>query len=205
MKDLIILAADPSMKLVLEAILDRPESLGIRPLQREQWRILTESLRDPAVFLRGHELLRSQAATYRYGILICDRDGSGQQGRTANTMEADMQTNLDKAGWSGRSAAIVIDPELEVWAFSKSPHFADVLGWSDLTQLRQWLIERGHRFDANGKPNNPKEAIEEALRHKRIPYSSSILVEVAKKVGFKNCQDSSFKRLRSTLQGWFPT
>jgi hypothetical protein len=204
MKDLILLAADPSMKLMLQAVLDRPESLGIQPLSKSGRLVIDHPLRDPGVFKAGHEFLRSQSNQYRHAIMICDRHGSGQEHLSSTAMEDEMQTRLDRSAWRGRSAAIVIDPELEIWAFSRSPHVASALGWDSIEKMHRWLHEEGYLFDANGKPDRPKEAMEQARRFNHIPRSSSIFVEIARKVSIQACRDRAFKKLRSTLQTWFP-
>jgi hypothetical protein len=47
-------------------------------------------------------------------------------------MENDLEARLSQSGWpSGCCAAIVIDPELELWVWSRSPHVPAVLGLSE--------------------------------------------------------------------------
>jgi len=204
MKDLIILAADQSMKLMLEAVLDRHRALGIREIPRVQRDIKADARRDPAVYLNGHEFLRSQSKLYRYGILICDRHGSGQHEASRMEMESHMEANMDQSGWLGRSAAIVIDPELEIWAWSRSPHVASALGWEANMETEQWLLNNGYLLDANGKPERPQAALDLALRGNRIPKSSSVFVEIAQNVSLRRCHDPAFLKLQRVLREWFP-
>jgi len=204
MKDLIILSADTSMKLVIEAILDRHKALGIREIPRSQRDVRAEIKRDPSVYLSGHEFLRTQARLYRYGILICDRHGSGQHRQSRIEMEAEMEGNLARSGWINRSAAIVIEPELEVWTWNGSPHVTRALGWEGEANMNAWLVEQGFLLDENGKPDKPQDAMERALRLKNIPKSSSIFVQIAQNVSLGKCVDPAFVKLRRKLIEWFP-
>jgi hypothetical protein len=97
----------------------------------------------------------------------------------------------------------VIDPELEVWVWSSSPHVEETLGISrrsiqELGKKRVWWR------DLDGKPNEPKRLYEEVLRltHKR--RSSAWFIELARNVGLDTCADPSFKALKDTLREWFP-
>jgi hypothetical protein len=58
---------------------------------------------------------------------------------------------------------------------------------------------------AVGKPDRPKEAMEEALRRSRTPRSSSLYAELARKVGVQRCVDSAFQQFRDMLCRWFGT
>jgi hypothetical protein len=112
---------------------------------------------------------------------------------------------LSQNGWGQRTSAIVIDPELEIWVWSDSPHVDEVLGWSGRQpDLRTWLTQRGSITDRNGKPNLPKEATEAALKEVRKPRSSSIYQQLAEKVSLGRCVDPAFIKLKNTLQSWFP-
>lgn len=69
-----------------------------------------------------------------------------------------------------RTEVVVIDPELEIWVWSASPHVEDVLGWKGSTPpLRSWLCNQGLWGDDRPKPQDPKRAMEGALYEKRIP------------------------------------
>ena len=59
---------------------------------------------------------------------------------TREEIQEEVEIGLTRNGWEGRSKAIVIDPELEVWVWSRSPIVAEVLGWdTDIEALRRWL------------------------------------------------------------------
>lgn len=119
-------------------------------------------------------------------------------------MEAKIEDNLSRTGWKDRSAAIVIDPELEVWVWSDSPVVEKQLKWSSrYPGLRDWLVSKGFlRADAT-KPSRPKEAVEAVLREVRLPRSSSLYRALAERVSLAKCTDRAFEKLRSTLQRWF--
>ncbi len=104
-----------------------------------------------------------------------DRIGSGREGQSRADLERTVGERLHTSGWSDRGAVVVLDPELEVWVWSDSPHVDRALGWHGRTPpLRDWLSERG-LWDAGApKPGDPKRAVEEALRHVLIPRSSAI-------------------------------
>jgi hypothetical protein len=54
------------------------------------------------------------------------------------------------------------------------------------------------------KPQRPKEALERALQEVRKPRSSAIYRQLASTVSLEGCTDPSFRRLKTTLQTWFP-
>jgi len=114
-------------------------------------------------------------------------------------MEERLEANL----WNGRAAAIVIDPELEIWAWANSPHVARVLGWSDL-ELRDWLQAKGFLLPGQSKPVKPKEAWNQALRMRKKPRSNAFFEDLAQRVTLTGCVDPAFGKLKTTLQGWFP-
>jgi hypothetical protein len=114
-----------------------------------------------------------------------------------------MEERLEANGWNGRAAAIVIDPELEIWAWANSPHVARVLGWSD-PELRAWLNEKEFLPAGQSKPVKPKDAWNEALRMLKKPRSNALFADLAKRVTLAGCVDPAFGKLKTTLQGWFP-
>jgi hypothetical protein len=115
-----------------------------------------------------------------------------------------MEKRLGQCGWKGRSAAIVIDPELEAWVWTTSAHVAAALrGNRDVEGLKKWLIAERYATDESVKPSCPKEAMEKALRVAGKPRSSSVYADLASKVSFKRCTDPAFGKLKQTLHTWF--
>jgi len=115
--------------------------------------------------------------------------------KTAEELRQEVKERLERNGWKDRCEVVVIDPELDVWVWTRSPHVADVLKISQ-TEL--------DHLTASGKPDHPKEVLEEILRKKRIPRSSALYEELATRVSLRGCTDPAFRLLCETLQRWFP-
>jgi len=98
---------------------------------------------------------------------------------------------------------VVIDPELEIWVFAKSRHVAEIIASGDAESLQ--AIWQKYSVAGELKPQKPKEAMEEVLRQKRIPRSSSLFRQLAERVSLRDCTDRSFVRLREVLKKWFPS
>ena len=201
LKDLIVLCADKNMDHTIQGILSCPERLGIRPVGRD---IREHPEHDPGCFLRAHEFLRSSVNLYGYALVIFDRDGCGDTQKTRDDLEKEVERRLSDSGWGERARTIVIDPELENWVWSDSPHVAAALGWEKREpSLQAWLVEKKFMRMGLTKPAPPKEAVEAALASVRKPRSSSIYRQLAMNVSFERCTDLAFVKLKETLRGWF--
>ncbi len=199
--DLIVLVADKNMRFALEGLLGRHESLGIRPIVTQ---ILIHPRRDSGTLCESHDFLRPWLRQAPYALVMLDREGCGSN-EPRHALEVEVEASLAKNGWADRSAAVVIDPELDVWVWNDSPHVATALQWSGgQASLRDWLIEKRYLEEGQPKPQHPKEAMEEVLKLSRTPRSSSIYREIADRVSFQRCTDPAFMKLRSVLAGWFP-
>jgi len=199
MKDLVVLVADKNMEASVKTLIQkRHKSLGIRQVQAD---VFVHPRRDSGVFHEAHIFLQPFRNKYRYALVMFDHEGSGQQNRPAQQLEQRVKQRLEQSGWQGRCEFIVLEPELEAWVWSSSHHVPKVLGLTP--QKMQQILQR---FPINhlGKPQRPKEAMEECLRQAKIPRSSSIYAELAETVGLQNCVDPSFVKFRQTLQKWFP-
>lgn len=202
MSDLMILVPDKNMEAAVEGILDRSKSLGLSQIHH---RILVHPARDPGCLGQGHQFLRSFARSHRHGLILFDRDGCGREQESREVLESDIEARLRDSGWDDRARAIVIDPELEIWVWSDSPHITAALGCKgDLAELRRWLIEHQHWTEGRLKPDDPKAAMETILRLNHRPRSSSIYRELARKVSLQRCQDAAFLKLKAVLAEWFP-
>ena len=203
-KDLIILVADQTMHKTIESLLKfRLRSLGIHQLQYSIFPF--EGEHDPGSCKRGHEFLRNFIKQYEYALLIFDLEGCGQDHiYSRSELEKEMEEKLSQSGWADRAAAIVIDPELEIWTWSDSSHVDEILGWKDrIPDLRTWLVNKEYLTSKNDKPNRPKEAMMEALKKVKKTFSSALHMQLAKKVSLNRCADPAFSKLKSTLQDWF--
>ena len=202
---LVVLTACGNAEHALRGILGRHESLGIRAVAAE-FHVHPE--RDPGVFLRAHDFLRTFRNTHAHALVLLDREGSGREWQqTREEMEAAMEDRLAHSGWTdGDFAAVVTDPELDVWVWSDSPHVDEVLGWAGRRpDLRSWLRSPPRCFltEASPKPARPKEALQAALREARKPRSSAMYRQLASKVSLDRCTDPAFVKLRDVLRRWF--
>lgn len=199
--DLVILAADKNTKLGLQGLLKRPARLGIRAIDST---IFVHPKRDPGVLRQCHEFLRVTLRQAEFALVIFDRDGCGS-GEPRLALEAIVEQRMTQNEWAGRSAAVVIDPELEAWVWGDYLEVGDVLGWQQRGEgLQHWLIQKGFLQPPLIKPEHPKEALERALRTLKTPRSSSIYYDLATGVSFEGCIDPAFQKLKQTLQNWFP-
>ncbi|MGC8988830.1 MAG: methylation-associated defense system protein MAD4 [Verrucomicrobiia bacterium] len=200
-KDLVVLVADKDMEHAIRGILKRPRALGIRPVTTD---VFTHPERDPGCYLRSHTFLRSMFKKYSKAIVLFDHDGCGAEDKTRDEMEAEVEGKLAETGWKDRSRVIVLNPELEVWLWSDSPHVPEVLGWkSPASPLPMWLKQEGYWREGEAKPHAPKEAMEAALRAARRPRSSSLYLQLAETVSLERCTDPAFVKLKNTLREWF--
>ncbi len=200
--DLVVLTADKNMNFAMEGLLNRPQALGIRPVVPAFY---IHPERDPGCLLRADAFLRPFVRRFAHAIVMFDREGCGRDEKTSPELEQKVESALSRSGWADRAAVIVIDPELENWVFSDSPEVDAAMGWKgNRPSLRKWLEEQRYLAAGEIKPARPKEAMEAALRHVRMPRSSSIYGRIAQHVGFGRCTDGAFQKLKATLRAWFP-
>lgn len=203
MKDLIVLVADKNMQFTLQGLFSRNQSLGIRDVSQD-YDIFVHPQRDPGCYNQCVDFLHSFRAVYNYGLVVFDHEGSGQESKSREEIEGELEQKLEASGWDERVAVVVLEPELESWVWSDSPHVERILGWGNQhVSLRNWLLDKNFLEHNHTKPSRPKEALETTLRFVQKPRSSSIYEQLAKNVGFTKCQDSSFLKLKSVLQTWF--
>jgi hypothetical protein len=178
----------------------RSESLGLRRLT---YKIVIHPRRDPGCFNEAPALLEVFRFQASRCLVLLDHEGSGQDDRPKQEVEADLLTRLSAAGWQERAGVVVIAPELEIWIWSDSPHVETELGWKR-GNLRGWLRDQGWWPEGQAKPNRPKEAMDRTLKEIQIRRSPAIYGKIASKVGLKSCQDESFRAFRELLVSWFP-
>lgn len=201
-RDLVALVPDSNYEQGIESLLQRPESLRISPISFD---IYTHMHRDPGCLRESHEFLRPLIADYRFAMVLFDRDGCGQEDRPTEEIQRSVQTRLERNGWNAQSRVLVVDPEFDAWVWSDSPHVPAVLGWpDDSDNLRHWLRQQGFEVDSNGKPSNPKEAMERVLRTADKPRSASIYARLGEQVSVRRCTDPTFSAFKETLRDWFP-
>lgn len=200
--DLIVVTADIDAAGTIRALLARHQALSIRKIAATVDRYVG---RDSGCYRRAHEYLRPFISHFDYALVVFDRHGCGNEGQSRVALEEDVEERLRRNGWANRSAAIVLDPELEAWVWSDSPEVDRVLGWAGKQpDLRTWLREEGLWSDDASKPSDPKQAMRSAQRHARQPASAAVYRQLAQSVGVERCTDPAFEKLRATLQRWFP-
>lgn len=200
-KDLIILVADLDQENAILGLLRRHQSLGTPPLNFD---IRKHDGRDSGCRTQGPDFLRSFHRQYRHAILLFDHEGAGRDKLPPEQLEVALDKELSRNGWDDRARCIVIAPELEAWVWGGSSAVDQLLGWTQLNDLRGWLRGEG-LLDANAiKPSRPKEALKAAMKQVGRTPKAPLFRKLAEKVSFQNCTDRAFNRLLTTLRTWFP-
>ncbi|MEW5801241.1 MAG: hypothetical protein AB1847_03955 [bacterium] len=198
--DLVVLVPDKNMEATIAGLLSRPHALGIPQMQ---YRIYVHTWRDSGCLLDSHNFLRPLMNLHAHVLVLFDRHGCGQEGQSRESLEEIVESRLSDAGWNDRAAVIVLDPELEIWVWSNSPHVERCLGWEGKQPgLRAWLCSQGLWPDNSPKPSDPKKAVEQALCKAGKPRSSSLYEQMAKLVSFQRCTDQAFAKFKEVLQKW---
>ncbi len=201
-QDLVVLVADRDMRSVVEQVLKRPLSLGVRPVESV---VLSESLHDPACATVGVQMLTEYERRFDHAILMFDHEGSGREQESPQEIEASLDTEFQRSAWGDRARTVVVSPELEVWLWGGSPHVDRVIGWADRSfSLRRWLSETGWWPRDAPKPLRPKEAFRAATRKTGVAARAKVMEEIARRASLRRCSDRAFLRLRDTLREWFP-
>ena len=200
-RDLIVLAADKHISACVETLLqERRAELTIRAVSFD---IHRHPHSDPGCRTGAAEFLRPFINGYRYALVVFDHRGCGSN-EPPDVIQQEVEGQLERNGWRD-SRAIAIAPELESWIWSPSRETARVLGWGHrFRPLRDWLREQDLWPASHAKPDEPKKALEQALRRKKKVRSSALFREVAAVSAFDGCTDPAFGELRKTLQAWFP-
>lgn len=198
--DLVVIVADGGIEQAIRGMLARPQALGIRPLVGVEFPKLREL--DGGTFTRGHELAALYKDTHEHALIVFDLEWEGRPSNDPAVLESGVENGLAEE-WGSRGRCVVIDPELEVWVWSDSPHVAETLGWSGMPELRRWLEGQRLWNPPDAKPADPKQAYLAAIKAKRVQRSNAQFKTLAEKVSFSRCQDRSFQRLVGILRGWF--
>ena len=210
MRPLMFLVADKNMEYALRGFFERdafheavrcaPFEFDIRPHKDIK---VASGQNDPGLFTRANELLRPFRNQYRHTVVMIDAEWEGSPG--SEVIRNRLEQHIEDAGWPRADGlGLVLEPEVDAWLWSDSPHSATALGWSSWKALRAALESR-HWLDRGvNKPKQPKEAAEWALRQKRKPRSSAIYRAVASRVSVNRCEDAALHRLLETLRRWFP-
>ena len=201
MTDLVVLCADVKIQACMKALLLRPQVIGIRPVSSAVEVMVGKY--DPGCFFNAHGYLAPRRSEFNHALVIFDRQWEGAPNISATDMEEKVRQRLVPV-WGDSCGVVVIDPELEVWVWSDSPHVDEVLGWKGKQPgLREWLQAEGLLAPGEVKPADPKVAVEKAVRKVQGRWTAGTCKTLASKVGLERCGDPSFCRLKAILQGWF--
>lgn len=204
MKDLLILIPDLDYESALSGLFTRFPALGLRSFTYDT---LINTERDPGCRCKSPEVLRPYVNLFSYALVLFDFEGCGAEHFGKAELETSIERELARNGWGNRSAVIVVDPEIEAWVWSDSPHVPEILNWQGHQQdLRTWLRDETEFWpDDTPKPRRPKEAMLEILRVASIPKSSSIFRAIGERVSVNRCVDPAFNKLKEILSDWFGT
>lgn len=198
-KDLVVLMPDKNWETTVKTLLDRRgKALKIRKLNYDRF---VHVYRDSGIYHGSGDFLRPFQRSYQYALVLLDQEWKGGPNDRC-VIRQHIQEDLDLKGWKDRSAVIVVEPELEAWVWSDSPHVSQVLGWAQGDLLAQ-LALLDFRRNALGKPERPKEVLTSILRAVRKPPFSALFGEIALKVSLDRCTDQSFLEFRAILSTWF--
>lgn len=201
MIDLVVLVADVQQEKTIQTLLsERYRSLGIRQISYD---IYVHQTRDPGVYRGSGAFLGTFARQYDRAMVLLDVEWQGSPG-DAQAIENTVQADLDSHGWRNCSVVIALDPELEAWVWSHSPHVPQELGlsWSTIREMGE---SSGYWPAGEAKPSRPKDLLESILRSTRKRRSSALFIRLALRVGLGACQDRAFVRMRAALREWFPS
>ena len=202
-KDLVVLTEGKNDQNAVMGLLMQRRLLAIREISSD---FHTHPERASGIWHHAHEFLRPFHRTHAHALVLMDREGGGAvvEQETRIALELEIERHLFANGWRDRAAAIVIDPEIEIWVWSRVPEVEAALGWTGhKPNLWEWARSTGHLRPGENKPNRPKEAMEEALSQVHKPRSSVIYRQLAQKVDFTPCVDPAFVKLRKTITEWF--
>lgn len=187
------------MEFTLSSGLARHHTLGVRPIRFE---FRQHPGRDGGVRTSGAKILSLEKARFNHALLILDHEGCGSQ-QTPLKLESKLDSEL-KPTWGPHAKTIVIDPELDIWAWGSDNLLAEILRWPLEKSIRAWLETEGFEFGDHGKPVRPKEALEAVFPICKLPRSASNYKKIAARISLAKCRDPAFQRLKTQLQTWFP-
>lgn len=199
MQDLVVLVADKNMQYALQGALGRHQALDIRPLTVE---FRVHMGRDGGVRTTGVDILAQESTRFHHALMVFDFEGCGQEHDDLLTLEAKLDGQLRNV-WEARAKTIIIFPEVDVWLWGADVALREAFQWPLERSIRDWLLDKGFEFDANGKPLRPKEALDAMRPVHKQPRSSALYEKITRRISLPNCTDPAFGRLRAQLDQWF--
>jgi hypothetical protein len=204
-RELLILVADGTMRAVFAAFFERQfhHSFKCAPFDfKPRLDLFNNPLeKDGGVHKRCHEILRPYLKTHRRALVVLDQQFGGE--RPAEEVRVEIEHRLNANGWHGRSAAAVIEPELEVLLWQDNVNVERALRHSG-PPLRQLLAKDGRWPAGAAKPPAPRALITTLIRTNRAGAPMAVYGQIAGAVSTTRCVDPAFHRVRDVLREWFP-
>ena len=203
MTDLLLVTADQDAEFTVNALLKRHlAQFGIGTFT---YKVIRNIGRDSGCRTDSVELLRDLQLQYRYAIVLFDFEGCEPPNNASKTaVAAKLEQDLSRNGWRGRCKAVLIDPELENWIWTRHDRMARSIGWPGTDELYGWLAQKGLITPDATKPPRPKESFEAAIDVSDIELSASLFEEIAEGAPLSRCTDPAFLELMGQLAECFP-
>lgn len=203
MTDLLLVTADQDAEFTVKALLKRHlRQFGVGDFT---WEVIRNIGRDSGCRTDSVALLRDQIKRYRYVIVLFDYEGCEPPNRATKETVADtLERDLARNGWKDRCRAILVDPELENWIWTRHDRMARSIGWKGKDELYAWLEQHKWISPDAVKPERPKESFEAAIDITDIAVSASLFEEIATGAPLGKCTDPAFLDLMDQLAAWFP-
>jgi len=208
MRPLLFMVADKNMENALRGFFERNhwyKAIECAPIDFNPSRdiLVAAGQNDPGIYVRANELLGNYSRKYDHVVVMVDAAWEGSPG--AEAIRSKVRGHILNAGWQpGAGLELVLQPEVDVWLWSPSPHAAAAMGWPSWSELKEALEQEKFPMDALGKPVNPKAAAEWALRKRKKPRSSTIYKQVTSRVSLGRCRDPAMLALVAAMKRWFP-
>jgi len=210
-RQLMVIVADLDAENVFRVLLtQRQPSLGIRVAfngarLEDGGDVLRYVHRDAGCYRDAVSLARAGRAAASHVLLVFDRHGSGNDNsRSREAIEAEIEALFQKNHLKN-CGVVVIDPELDAWAWSSPRAVAENTGFDSAAELQRELQRDPSLWKTDQPtPCDPKRALQEACRRKKQHrYSAPLFKSLAEEAGLKQCQDPAFQKLIRLLQNWF--
>jgi hypothetical protein len=162
--------------------------------------------KDPQVFGWAHENLRPFLRSHERAVVVLDRQFPGTPPGGAEEIRQTIKRRLVRAGWrEDHCEIVVIQPMLEAWLWTDSPHVEAALGHRRPPTLRSKMQQQGLWPEGLDKPPDLKHATATAAAWGGIVCDAALFTTVfASPRSLSGCKEPGFLLLRDTLRRWFP-